>query len=692
MTELTASIQVPGEDEPRVLTAPKGMSKAEFDKAVLEYAQSIQVNTPPQEPPQEEGGSASGGYKISGEDVGNFFTEDVPKFVTEDIPEAFDKSKFSMGGAAAGAAAGALTPIPGAAIVGGILGGMGGSVADYGFGLEEGEEFDYMKAAQEAAISLGFDVATLGLGKLAKMGWAAANIRKGVSPDEAVRRLASSKGKQAADYGTDEATAQAQLAAQEAGTSLSPFQSGITDKKTLLRENLGRTGIFSQNVYKKQFNTIVASVQQTFEEIANTTPKLSSTSIGHRWWEALEMGKEVAGEVFSKGMKDLGEKASKDSVEIQPLKDTLTNFMKQGKGHKIEAVDELGNVILDNDVVNIIKTLSERLGDNAVASGNYPFSFYRQLDELIKGTTSAKSKDNSVISKAGLAQLSALKENVLDTIQKMSKDGKITKEFLSIRSQYGKTRNALFPKITNKYVLNAKNESYSDLGEMFLREGNADQVRAAMVGIRTAYKRIAKNNPERLKDLHFKTADDALAAVKGSYLNEAITDITSGEFSKGTVKRLTNSLSDVNESRRIKAIMGKDFTNYKKTVNLLRHAMNKPESGLATLWARSKEFGALTGVGAAIATGGVVSNAAVGSLGVGATVFLGPMLIAKASLNPKRVNKLLQLEKINPERLTKKEYASKVSVILNDFIDTDLDEEMIDRFVNYLTMEASENE
>jgi len=89
-----------------------------------------------------------------------------------------------LGGAATGAALGipfGPVGIATGALIGGAIGSGSGSLISNELA---GEELDYAEAAEEALISAGFDILTLGLGRIFKPAYFAAKAKLGFTPKE----------------------------------------------------------------------------------------------------------------------------------------------------------------------------------------------------------------------------------------------------------------------------------------------------------------------------------------------------------------------------------------------------------------------------------------------------------------------------------------------------------------------------
>jgi len=126
----------------------------------------------------------------SGLDVDSLTEEQLDRYLAGKSIDAPERNEFigmgsSIGGALGGAALGtAILPGVGTAVggvIGGALGAFGGELAE---DVMSEEDMNYANAAQEAAISVGLDVATLGAAKWAKPAYFAGKRALGFTAEE----------------------------------------------------------------------------------------------------------------------------------------------------------------------------------------------------------------------------------------------------------------------------------------------------------------------------------------------------------------------------------------------------------------------------------------------------------------------------------------------------------------------------
>src|SRR5210317_2016669 len=224
-------------------------------------------------------------------DVGNFFKENA------EIPGG-------LGGAAAGAGAGFLVGGPVGALVGSIVGGAAGSAG--GSLLSDdlaGEELDYAEATKEAAISLGFDVATLGLFRYGRSFFKTMKSL-GKSPQQAAQEIAG-RARVGSQVGSQESLAASQSILAQGGATLTPFQTGNATGLQIFFQRLGETGILSGKIGADNLSKVNQIVSDSLEEIisrSGTDLAPDSSALGLRMYEVIEAGKKASTELYGEGL------------------------------------------------------------------------------------------------------------------------------------------------------------------------------------------------------------------------------------------------------------------------------------------------------------------------------------------------------------------------------------------------------
>ena len=122
--------------------------------------------------------------------------------------------------------------------------------------------------------------------------------------------------------------------------------------------------------------------------------------------------------------------------------------------------------------------------------------------------------------------------------------------------------------------------------------------------------------------------------------------------------------------------MGEKYTSFKRTVDLLANSSKNPTSGLATLFFRTLEIGAVSGVAAI--TYNNDGSPVVSSLATAAAVLGGPAFLARMATNPKYVNQLIKLDKLgkHPKKLASHSIVL-ANKVLDDMVREGIDEDSI---------------
>ena len=584
----------------------------------------------------------------------------------------------SVGGALTGAGIGGVIAGPPGAVVGGVVGGavgsFGGSLYSDNF---EGEDLDYVTAMEEAAISAGLDLATLGAGKILKAGWLASKkFRK--SPAEAVMELAQEAG----DSGSALAIAQSQKILNEKGLSLTPFQAKVGTAWDITKENLGRTGLISKNVFKDNLDKIQDVVRERMRSVMHLSQQgaeiPSHGELGSALYDAFDQGRKALTETYGRSLDDIGTRLGskgKEALDLTPLKKGLTRFSKNNQ-------DSLGNSTLNKKTLDVIDELNDKMKDVTSSSGKYLLDFERALNKKINEVGNFGSPSFDPNTARELTSL-AKRMKVISRVQMGKLDPVLGKEFRQLQKSYGQKMNTMFPDINTRFMTQAGKGGFSSLGRMFSLHGASDNISATMKSIDKAYKQMS---PKDLAKLPYKSALNAKKAVRRSYIESVLPDASKAEFSLKNFKSVAKELNTPSESARVRSIMGGDFESYRKTVNLMASASSNPESGLATLFMRSKEFTALGGLAAGMATGVVKGAGAIFSV---ATFLGGPYVLAKIATSPKHVNKLIALDKMGAQGKSYADIAAFAAVIANDYVRSNWEREQLEDTINSLFLSES---
>lgn len=570
---------------------------------------------------------------------------------------------LGMGAGVIGTALGAPFGPPGMFIggtIGGAIGTLSGSLVSDEL---TGKELDYATAIESAVESMVFDVATLGMGKAIKPAWVAAKMKLGFSPQEAAQQLVQELGGEA---GTAASLKASQQILEEGGATLTPSQVGA-EGVALLNERIGRLGVLSG----RQFETNAQAVNEvTSEALSEVVNRLSVNSSG----EANAIAQELMG-VIEEGKRALyanyGKSLDELALQVGPKIDLpigkhiyVANSFIARNTHPGEIID------LDPATVDFIyKNLGALLGDNMGTKTNLPglIAIDKQITRQIDESFGAPVGSNNHNANAH-RELTALAEELREaTYQSLNKvDPEAAKKYKAMKEAYSAGRNGLMPRINSNFVSQADKGNYAALGQLLTKGGNIDQVVAFKNSLKAAFKEIdATESVGRF--ISFEEAD---ALIKKGFLEKTFPTLGTPQFDIATYRNLAKQLADPTTAAKYKAVLGSTYPQVKQLINLMAEASVKPGSNLGELAFRSKEYGAgrelmasLQG-GAAVATGSFVGGAAI--LGM-------PVILAKASLNPQTVKRLIDFQETKFK--TSDLMMAAGQRILSDILDTMTDEE-----------------
>ena len=596
--------------------------------------------------------------------------EDKPWYEdTADFLKANMELPAGIAGGIGGALTGAAVAGPVGMVVGGVLGGSGGS---FGGSLAsdalQGEELDYADAVKEAAISAGFDVATLGLGKVLKPAYVAAKMKLGYSPAEVVEEVVK---RQAGPAGTKESLQATQEILQKEGATLTPFQTGEASGSQIFAQRIAETGMFSRNVMEQNVEAVNNAISKSLEDIISKgfAGPLDSSTLGMTFSEVIGEGKKALGKQYEMGLSNVLEDVAGKAVSMKPLKAQLTSFVNRGDRQFFNT--------LDKDTQKYVNSLVNGL-DNVE---NVPASVLIDFEKKIKSQMRQFGDINSgVYNGTAERELGMLSNEIRNTVSSMlaKVSPEAAEKYSKLNKAYAKGMTGLLPEINSNFVKRANKDNFYSLGNMLIGGQNTDQIANMFKSIDKAYSLVGK---EGAKTLPFATAKEAKQAVRSSYLAKVIPTLSSPAFNIEDYAKLSAKLNTPTEARRVSAILGEDYSTYKQLLNAMTEASKKPESELGTLLVRGKEFAAFSQ--AAAAGAGAASMTPAGALGA-AAVFGIPVFMAKMSTNPKAVNKLLALSKTP---FTSAEKASKhLQLIVGDVVNA-MDEEEKSQFDRYYPSE-----
>ena len=571
---------------------------------------------------------------------------------------------MGLGGALAGAAVGtAILPVVGTA-VGGILGGMAGSFGGSLVSNElQGEELDYADAVQEAAISLGFDVATLGLGKVLKPAFIGAKKALGYSPKEVAEELVAQASKEGTVTGSRESLQASQAILQEKGASLTKYQTGQASAIDVFAEKIANMGMLSSGEVASNATKANAATQSALTDIVNKVEfgvGNAPADMGEAMYDILNVGKKALSKTYGAGIDELTASLSKKMVNTTPVKAALEKFLKD---NSVKATGKKGSVaskiiMPDGSPAAMFDTSGKSVQISTLDPSTVAF-IERQMKEMLEYSTIPAEAllkfdkkmageireigefGSTVYNTTQSRQLGQMQEAVQDaflaSLRKADPEAAVS--YAGLKKAYAEGMGGLLPEINKGFVNKAGKGDFDSLGNLLVTSANTSRTVAFMKSIDEAYAQIGKGNTGGLA---FKSAGEAKQAVKQAYLNKLMPELGSPNFSIAEYADLAKKFSKPSQASKLKAITGDDYGRVKQLFNLMAEASRKPDSSLGSLLLRGKEYAAIGTVGA-LATGAVAGIG--GGLVTGAAVLATPFILAKMASRPKSVSKLLAFQK-----------------------------------------------
>ncbi len=574
---------------------------------------------------------------------------------------------LGISGSLAGAGAGFLVAGPPGAVIGGILGGAGGSYAgsltsDY----LEGVPIDYAEATEQALISAGIDIVTLGLGSKVKPFLLSAKAAR-MSPDEAakmfVKEAAMVAGEQAnkvvAEAGQREAVARAggllatgspeslkesQKLAEEFGATLLPSQTGQATTVQTLAEGIANLGLFSSGKMSKATERLDNASASALTEIMNRTgtdefqdPK----TLGQAMSTVIDKGKEAMSTLYSRGLQEIQEGLGSQRTELSPLKASFTKFKNRSQG-------ELRNYLQPSTLRYVDDTL-----DTMSKLKTLTVKELLEFEKTLKTDIAALGGLGSTGAQREAArELTILSKNIRGVVQRSldRTNPELGAKYQDLKKAYRVSINGILPKVNSRFVANAQKESYSALGKMLSRSGGLDEITAMMKSIDESYAVMRKASNKRMPSgLPFKTADEAKQVIRESYLKNIFADV-GGDFNNQKYSYLASQFQTPENAARLKLILGEDAPRVKQVMNLMSETSATVQGNLGELLFRSKEYAALSAPGKSLSetklagAGGQLYALSVDAL-MGGSILVAPVVLANIVTSPKLTNKLLAFDK-----------------------------------------------
>jgi len=624
--------------------------------------------------------------------------EPTPTVEQEDLPfykDVYNYVKANMdlplglAGALKGAKVGGRFG-PAGATIGGVAGGafgtFGGSLASDV--ITDKEELDFESAVDKSLMSIGFDIATLGAWKAAKPAFVAAKKALGFTPKEIAEQITAIP-KQGLEAGSPESLQATQQILQEGGASLTRFQTGQASALEVFAEKLGEAGLGSGKIAIGNADKVNKATQAALNDITASSvirTGASPVELGSAVLDVITAGRMALSDAYGDGLEQLGKNIANKKVNTGSIKQQLLKFQNQNKvliEDVVESVDAATGKIVMKPVSKTEPTLhkdttafiNEQLG-GVFEYGNMSAKALLDVDKMMTqrmkefGDINSKNYNATVHNELGELQ-SMIKQGILKSLSQA--DAKAAEKYALLKKDYSEGMKGLLPEINKNVIKNAEKGNYDVLGNLLTTQTNVSRISSMFKSVDNAYRQLAK--AKQLPDeIPYATAKEAKQAIRQSFIKNLVPDVNSADFDISKYADLAARFSKPKEQSRLKAIMGEDYGRVRQLFNVMAEASKKPEGNLGTLFLRNKEYQSLTSVlqtgalGAAglFTTGPVAAGTALAVIGT-------PMFMAKASSNPKAVNRLLAFNKAKFKSDDAREKAALL--IVSDVMDALSDEE-----------------
>jgi len=570
------------------------------------------------------------------EQVGTFVEENL------DIPGG-------IAGALAGMKVGAPGGLPGMFVggtIGGAVGTFGGAVASDA--LAE-EDIDYANAVDQALISMGFDIATLGAGKVIKPAWIAGKKALGFSPKEVAQEIAKLGG----EVGTKESLQASQSILAEKGATLTPFQVGADGWWQRLQEQVAQVGLFSGNVLERNAKKVNEIVAKELSDVTDDFVLMSADrgQIAEILFDVVQGGKKLLSENYDKAWEEVIKRSGSSTYTTKPYVDTLNKFVKDRQGKVVNS--------LSDDTLKYIDDLRRKLG--AGTQARIGIEEIATIEKKIGADIAGKfgNPQSPMFNSTMERELAQLSEAIRGTTGRLirAQDPSVASIYAAMNKGYSEGMAGLLPEINRNFVKQASEGNYLALGNLIGKAGNVDQIIAFKRSLNQAFSEAYKAGRGDVAGVLGRKEADAL--LKQGFLQTQFPDLATGEFNIKNYQTLANKLADKSEARKWRAVLGDDYPRVKQLVNLMSEASRNPSSNIGELVFRSKEYQQLSGVAQ-------LSSLAV-NIPAGAVILGIPVAMAKIITNPKHINKLIAFDKAKFKDAAAAEAA--FAVLASDIID-----------------------
>ena len=534
------------------------------------------------------------------------------------------------GGIAAGAAAGTLGAGPVGTVVGGIAGGMAGA-----FGGElledllEGKDLNYKDATKEAAISAGFDVATLGAGKLVRPVFRLTGSKS--LNDNYTKLLNVAK----AGQGTKASLAQTQQMLQEGGASLNPRAIEDVGFITKMLNEVAEVGMVSSRYYekdRKMASDVIKNNILKFSEGGVVTDQL-----GESLYNVINMGNKATRDYYGKELdKIILNAPSVSNIPTNKIGFRIGDF-------QTKYTDDTGSILapqtqeIFEDIRKIIIPENKAIKVNVKTLLN----LQKRLNSFVDDAMPGGAKANGTVARE-LTELSQfIKKGIEDTLE--AKVPGVYKDYANLNSTFKDLLEGILPELNAGQFLKAKKGDFDAMGNLFLTQTNISKIDAFMKSIDKSFEALKANKSIDSLPEGLRSPESVKSLIRSSYARNLLGDLTDDKiFNQSTV----NKFNSPKLQKQMAVVFQEDWPQFKKVLNAVGDSIKTTKGGILSLALRGRELTAAFGIGAVF---GLQSQDPVSGATTALTSAAGilglPAVLYRISRNPKAVNKLIALQK-----------------------------------------------
>ena len=542
---------------------------------------------------------------------------------------------------------------PTGAIIGaGTGGGTGATIRD----IIQDAPFDPMNLIQEGLLQATYEaggalVVNIG-GKIAKYApdtLRAFGIAQGTDPKIAIAKLMQARAPQAGTPESKQITQQILQEGTPAGNNvvtatLTAGQTGEAGFVRRLTESLGQIGILGSTLFKQNEENVETILNQRLNVILDGIDRRirGTSEIGEVYFDTINSAKQALTSNYGNQLTGIQAKFRNGTVDTTLLKERAEELLEEA-----QRASESGRATLIE--APTLQTLRDILDLPDSITGDALLEFQKKQSQKASSMLERGTAGYNTVASAEVTDL------VANTIRPFT-DGQLNRinpeafsKLSTLNSNYKLANERLTPAMLKVAAQRGDKGNFTAVGQILVEGRNPDMARAAFDAILEA-KRI---NP-KLNVL------EATEGLRQGYLQSFIggpnRDI--GHLVKAAQKLREGG----RELEMFNTVLGKSADGIKKLLNAASDASEPTQVGFLSLMLRGREATALANVVQVGGAGYLGAEGGTGDLALAAAVLGGPRIFAKLALNPKSVNKLLQLNKASRNMKPQAIYSNLVRI------------------------------